>query len=204
VYRSVFGTDDCLEEALANAFSFRWMRYSETARKTLSVPVRDATTQHQSIRLPHDPPGYNQALHYIDHDSFKRGESILATQVNEGVVSPRQRPDDFALATQMTAPFYTKRSNIWIVVERGKPPALPTGIHPLTTCSTRQMQRILESHGYKHVQGSGKGSHVKLSKSGERPIILPGNRKNLSPGVTREALTAIDHRIRDLPDLLKD
>lgn len=36
----------------------------------------------------------------------------------------------------------------------------------------KEMVKLLSSHGWKKVKG-GKGSHVKMDKSGNRPIIVP-------------------------------
>ncbi len=61
---------------------------------------------------------------------------------------------------------------------------------------------LRKHHGYEAVPG-GKGSHVKLKKSGSPTIILPGNRPALSPGVVKHALSAIGgFPLKRLPDLL--
>jgi hypothetical protein len=45
---------------------------------------------------------------------------------------------------------------------------------------------------------------VKLAKPGTKPIILPGNRSTLSPGVVKQVLDAIGgYPISRLPDLLE-
>lgn len=44
----------------------------------------------------------------------------------------------------------------------------------------REAERILKESGSQEVKGSGKGSHRKFEKSGERPITLPSHGKELS------------------------
>jgi predicted RNA binding protein YcfA (HicA-like mRNA interferase family) len=57
--------------------------------------------------------------------------------------------------------------------------------------------------GWQVVQG-GKGSHVKLKKPDAPTIILPGDRRELSPGVTRQVLRILgNYSFHDLPELLR-
>jgi predicted RNA binding protein YcfA (HicA-like mRNA interferase family) len=64
------------------------------------------------------------------------------------------------------------------------------------------MQKFLEKNGYELVDG-GKGSHQKYKKAGAPTIILPANRGDLSPVVTRNTLKALGYdSLRDLPGLL--
>jgi predicted RNA binding protein YcfA (HicA-like mRNA interferase family) len=71
------------------------------------------------------------------------------------------------------------------------------------SCSTKELIRLCEKHGWQQVPG-GKGSHVKLKKPGaERPIIIPGNRKRLSPGSLNSTLKPLGIRnAQELPELL--
>ncbi len=201
VYRPTFLTDRCLEEGLANAFSYLWVK--KNGRKFLGADARDATIAWMEATVPHHPPGYRQDLKKLSRSDFDDTHALLATQISEGVETPFQDPRELALANQMTRPFFTYPSNIWIVTPPGSPPVLPTGIYPYATCSTRQMGTILERRGYQKVPG-GKGSHEKYKKPGERPVILPGNRKTLSPGVTRQALRPIGKSLKDLQELLHE
>ncbi|MDB3948965.1 hypothetical protein N9370_04320, partial [Paracoccaceae bacterium] len=66
------------------------------------------------------------------------------------------------------------------------------------------LQKALTKHyGFKKVVG-GKGNHIKLERLGFRPIILPGNRKVVSPGVVKQILDIFGgHSISKVPDLIK-
>lgn len=47
------------------------------------------------------------------------------------------------------------------------------------------------------------GSHLKLARRSTRTIVLPGDRRELSPGIANQVLKVIGpHSIADLPKLL--
>ena len=55
------------------------------------------------------------------------------------------------------------------------------------------MIKALRQLGYDRSAG-GKGSHVKLVADGQPPLILPGDRKDLSPVVLRSIAKALGYR----------
>jgi hypothetical protein len=95
--------------------------------------------------------------------------------------------------------------DIYVILPRGGRPLFkPTSIDPGFTISSKDLIGALKKHhGYQQTQG-GKGSHVKLTKTGAPNIHIPGNRAVVSPGVVKQALTALGgYPISRLPDLVE-
>ena len=199
-FRSVYdvlrtsGSKDLHEEALANADSFN--RLSEEAySRWVSVPVLEATYEYLSWRFPFDPPGYNQAPMYLASPSFDRCEYLLKSQVQEKSATPYRSIGDWQLAPRMNQSLFTCRSDIWTIIAAGTRSIFPTA-PPYPAVSTNVIIRALAGIGYKRVKG-GKGSHIKLAATGLPTIILPGQRKDLSPVVIRNIAKALGYRNAD-------
>ena len=95
-------------------------------------------------------------------------------------------------------------ASIYVVLPKGSIPIFrPTWVDPGTTVSTKDLVGALTKHyGYEQVAG-GKGSHVKLKKTGAPTITLAGNRPVLSPGLVKHALDALGgYPISRVPDLI--
>ena len=199
VYRPTLYTDSCLEEALANADSYR--RLSEFSRKNpIPYPIMIGAKQYLKNTFKYDPPGYRMAEYYLSQNDFKNGVSLLQCQINEGALATRQSHLDWLSATQMMHSLFNHRSNIYSIVKRGSRPILPSKVFP-KPCSTSDMIKIYQNKGFSVVPG-GKGSHVKLKNSNGDTMILPGNRKELSVGVLNSALKSLGYSIGDLPNIL--
>jgi predicted RNA binding protein YcfA (HicA-like mRNA interferase family) len=193
------GSDDLHEEALANAESY--LRLHEVAyRRWLSPPVYDAARAYLRWRFPLDPPGYRMATSYLTEDAFDTCEYLLKSQIQEKVQKPFRTTSDWQLSPRINQSLFTCRSDIWTIVAPGAAPVLPVG-PPYPSISTTAMTKSLGKLGYTVVRG-GKGSHIKLRASGRATIILPGDRKNLSPGVIRSVATALGYT--GIHDLQKD
>ena len=110
----------------------------------------------------------------------------------DGKRTPTTPPSDWIVAPNMITALASIKSEIFVILPHGARPTFnPTWIAPGFTVSSRQLEDALCRHyGYQHVAG-GKGSHVKLKKEGHKPIIIPGNKKVLSPGVVKSALNTI-------------
>jgi len=200
VYRPNYLTDDCLEEALANADSYRRLAtlpYSRLIGRT----VLSATREHLEATFRTDPPGYRMADRYLTKGAFDLGANLLQGQVKEALLKPAQPAGDWLAAKQLLRSYFSIHSNIYTVVPRGKRPLLPSKVIP-KTCSTSDMVKLYKSRGYIEVPG-GKGSHVKLKKPGAPTMHLPGNRKSLSPGILSGALKNLgNYKISDLDRLV--
>jgi predicted RNA binding protein YcfA (HicA-like mRNA interferase family) len=207
VYLVLAGTDDHLEEALANASSFRRLTKPPYIR-LIDPAVWEATRRYLLHDFPFNPPGYRKAPDYLRNAQFKDGEYLICAQINEvnkhPVTTPSRSPHDWDMAPGIYSPLYNLRSQVWTVVRRGTSPRLPVrGILHYRQSSTAEIIRLLVSKGFQVVQG-GKGSHVKLKKQGAPTVVLPGNRRDLTPGALRNALAAIgNYRLDDLPWLLR-
>lgn len=203
IYAGSKGTDDQLEEALANADCYRRLSTQPYAF-WLTPHVVKAIRDYLMWQYPYDPPGYRMAVHYLTKGEFSSGENFLQAQVKEISLKPAQPADEWDMAPRMTQSFLPVTANIWTVIPAGTMPRLPVRpIAPIRTCSTRDMQRLYEQAGYAEVEG-GKGSHVKLKKPGAPTMILPGNRSELSPGVAKTALRVLgDFDLHDLPNLVR-
>ncbi len=199
VYRPNLYTDDCLEEALANADSYR--RISDFTRTDpLLNQIKYGAKQYLKDTFKYDPPGYRKAQFYLGQEEFKNGLAILQCQINEGTLSIKQNHEDWFYATQMIHSLFNHRSSIYSVVKKGTRPILPSRIFP-KPCSTDEMIKIYKAKGYHPIPG-GKGSHVKLRNSNGETMILPGNRKELSIGVLNSALKNLGYSIKDLSNLI--
>jgi hypothetical protein len=197
VYKVTAGTDDQLEEALANAFMYRDLDESTWISNSLAVAARSYLTK----SFPINPPGYRLAPRYLSNRDFDTGQRNFFSQVLEGNLHPRHASKYWTMAPRINHAIFNVKADIWTVVPRGKKSIVPNTATPLRTCSTEQIVRVCGRHGYTITQG-GKGSHIKLKKSGSPTIIVPGNRDNVSPGVAKNILASLGYKINQLPDLI--
>ncbi len=203
VYRPCRDKDEQIEEALANADSVLRLTEPHYSRK-LGPVVRKALRRHLEFRIPFDPPGYRMGCHYLTDEKFDAGENLLQGRVSEAVMTPTQPASDWRIASHLTQSLFRVTDHVWWVVPKGGSPRIPGRAMPVRTCSTRDMIRVCEQHGYRQVSG-GKGSHVKMKKLVGGPmIILPGNRSELSPPVARNILKALgNYGLQDLKRLVE-
>lgn len=200
VYMPNRGTDDQLEEAIANAFMYRSL--------FLDMPwiprdVLRATQEYLCASFPHDPPGYRKAVDYLGKRRFESGQHLLLCRAQEASVNPICNRDDWKIAPRINQSFFNIQSDIYTVVRKGQKSILPTSAISLSTCSTSDMIRICQGKGYATIPGGGKGSHIKMECPGRPVVIIPGNRSNLSPGVAKNILTTIGgYKIKDIPMLM--
>lgn len=202
VYQKAAGTDDQLEEALANANMYHRLGHQPYA-KWISPPIRDALREYLRWSFPFNPPGYRRALDYLKKTDFDDGENLLQGQVKEATLQPVQPTADWDIAPRLMQSIFPVTSNIWTVVPKGQRSIFPT-VQPVRTCGTKALIALLERVGYTHVGGT---KHDKLEHSGWPTIILPRNRSNLSPGVVKTVLHALNRisnrsfTLHDLPQL---
>jgi len=202
VYQATKGTDEQLEEGLANANMYARLG-EEPYRQWMSFPVLEALRAYLRWSFPMDPPGYRKAVDYLRKPDFDAGENLLHGQVKEASLRPAQPTGDWDIAPRLMQSFFTVTSDIWTVIPLGSKPVLPTlPVAPVRTCSTAEMIKLYKQAGYAEVAG-GKGSHVKLAKPGAPTMILPGDRRELSPGVAKTAIRVLGgFNLIDLPELL--
>lgn len=203
VYSRTFLTSDCLEESLANAESYRRLgepRYVQRVDPAIGGGLR----RYLKWSIPQQPPGYREGVHYLSDTPYRNGLHTLQSQVLDGVIPPTTPPGHWSVAPNMITALADIADDIYVVLPKGARPIFQsTSVDPGATVSSRALEGALTRHyGYRHVPG-GKGSHVKLAKPGSKPIIIPGNRSVVSPGVVKQALAALGgYPISRLPDLL--
>lgn len=195
VYRPYFRTDDCLEEALANADSWhriadkpyaRWLSIGgHPAGRVSSRDIRVAARKALEWSFAFSPPGYRMASNYLNDPAFEEGEDRLHGQVQEATLTLGRKSSEWSVAPRLMQSIFPLSEKIWTVVPAGRSSVFPTrSVAPIATASTAVTQKLLESNGYSVVSG-GKGSHVKMKDFSGKTIVLPGNRDHLSPGVAR-------------------
>lgn len=197
VYKVADRTDNQIEEALANAFMYREVN----ASRWVPTSLAEAARRYLLRTFPHNPPGYRLAGNYLTKHKFFDGQRELFSRVLEGSLSPSHSPAYWNMAPRMNNAIFNITSDIWTVVPRGGKAIVPTTATPLKTCSSNQMVKVCNEHGYSITSG-GKGSHIKLKKPGNPTLIIPGNRDNVSPGVAKSILESLGYKLNQLPDLL--
>jgi predicted RNA binding protein YcfA (HicA-like mRNA interferase family) len=71
------------------------------------------------------------------------------------------------------------------------------------TLSTSQLVKLAKKQGWTVKHGTGEGSHVRMEHPNSPSLTVPGNRRDLSPGVVKAALKAFGgYRLDDLAALL--
>ena len=201
VYRKTFGMDDNLEEALANADAFRRLKTAPYSR-CLGKTVGNALQKYLKWHFPFDLPGYRMASLYLTKAKFNRAMNLLQSQVQEANLHPGIPYWDWELANRLYQSFFKVTDHLWTVVKPGSRvrPLLP--VLPYRSISSREMIKVAENEGYTIINGAGKGSHVRMGKTGCRSLTIPGNCRDLSPGVTKSTLKVLGKTLNDIPSLL--
>lgn len=204
VYRRHYLTSDCLEESLANADSYRRLNEGRI-KKNLDGAIWRGLKVYLKDSFLSQPPGYREGYDHTSDSSFRSGLYLLQSQVLDGMLSPTTPPNNWKVAPNMITALENIKSNIFIILPHGAQPVFnPTWIAPGFTVSSHQLEDwCLHHHGYQRVAG-GKGSHVKVKKDG-KSIMIPGNKKVLSPGIVKSALDTIGgYSQAKLQDVLQD
>jgi hypothetical protein len=123
VYQRVLGTDDCLEEALANADAHR--RLSENAYASWMGPtVVRAARDSLERSWRQSPPGYRKAGLYVGGRSNRDALALFKAQVHEARTRPR-RVDPWRHSANMHESLFSVTSNIYVVIPVGTTPVMP-------------------------------------------------------------------------------
>ena len=125
VYLPARGTDDQLEEALANASIYRRLP-TDPYERWISEPIVEATLQYLLATFPHEPRGYRKAVNYLGVTSFEAGENRLHGRVHEATSHPVQPATDWAIATRLMQSLFKVTDKIWVLVTPGGRPILPS------------------------------------------------------------------------------
>jgi hypothetical protein len=188
VYDVVKGTDNWLEEALANWSAWDWYR-SQGTQATFGRLTGSVDRLHSVVEASLDlsPPGYRE---------WRRGNSvaawrIFATQLSTGrpKASAAGLPLPLESILRSSPPYDLQPSDIPLrFVGRG---AIANHLqaHPASfnVPSRRELERALKYLGHRVDPSGGKGSHQKWTSSDQRAFILP-TRDPVSVGVFKTFL----------------
>jgi hypothetical protein len=205
-FKSVFGqlrtagSDALLEEALACAEIIRRMRNEDIYKRSIPLDIRKAARTFLLDWLPMLPPGYRKAPDYLADPAFDEARNVLSSQIHEARQRPMRRAAEWHLTPHSYHGLFDCKTVTHVLVPDGTTPVIPWFGEPLAlSMSTEAAVKRAMSAGYALVPGGGKGSHIKLRAEGRPMIILPANRKSLSPNVLNSVKTALELRsIRDL------
>jgi len=194
------GSDELLEEALACADIIRRMRTENVYQRSIPSDIQHAAQAYLLDWLPTLPTGYRKAPDYLKDPAFDQARNILSSQIHEGRQHPMRRADEWHLMPHSYHGLFDCKTVTHVLVPVGTTPLIPWFGEPLAlSMSTEAVKRVI-SAGYAIVPGGGKGSHIKLRAAGRPMIIIPANRKSLSPNVLNSVKTALD--LRSVKDLL--
>jgi predicted RNA binding protein YcfA (HicA-like mRNA interferase family) len=184
-----------LEDALANAEIVRYLRESQNRRLLGQLVTAAAIDYFEHTFIPQSPAGYRDALKYLSRDAFKAGERDLQSRLDESSLTPTRANYEWMAAPRLTHGLFDRNDNIWTIVRPGIRSIFPT--IPLTV-SSRDLVSCLRSLGWTVRGGRGKGSHVRMTSfDGRSHATVPGNRRDLTPGVVKSVERAVGRPIRE-------
>jgi hypothetical protein len=127
VYGQVLMTDDCLEEALANADSYRRINAKPYSNFNYPHLMKGVVKGYLIHKFRCDPPGYRCAIDYLTDNKFKKGLCLLQGQVKEGRLNPLQPSNHWLIAPDLTRALFNFKSspNLFVVVPKGQKSCLP-------------------------------------------------------------------------------
>jgi hypothetical protein len=192
VYRPTFGTDDCLEEGLANAEIFQ--RINEPRYKArLDANIISGFKSYLVDSIKGAPAGYRTGINYLSEKAFKIGLGTLQSQMFDASLSPSKVASHWQVATHMTRSLADITTNIWVIIPRmGMPIISSSAIDPRGTISTNKVTSTLTKfYNFSVIKGAGKGSHVKLKDQNGRTVVLSGNRPAVNPKELKDVIEAV-------------
>ena len=204
VYRKTYLSDNCLEEALANADSYKRLSEGRYMRK-IDPEIRLGLREFLRFDIPLQSPGYRKGVEYINKNAFADGLKKLQSQILETSLKPKMDPNDWSVAPKMTTALKSIDTRIYTILPKGSTPILPSRhFDPRSTASSKNLKDALINHYDYSLFSGGKGSHIKLKRKNFPTIILPGNRQTVSPGIIKQVLNIFGgHPISKLPELLE-
>jgi len=130
VYSQVLNTDDCLEEALANADSYRRINDKPYSNFNYPLLMKGVVKEYLKHKFRHEPPGYRLATNFLSDEKFKKGLCLLQGQVKEVKLNPIQPSSDWLIAPDLTRALFNLNSKINLlgIMPKGKKLYLPVYI----------------------------------------------------------------------------
>lgn len=197
VYRPTFGSDENLEEALANADAFERIG-KNPYKRVLPSKIRTAVRRWMRWRFDHrDPPGYRMAKDYLGAN-FASGADLLQTQVLEASLTPKSNPDHWQAGPHMLRSIFPITSDIYVIIPSGSTSSFPTTGFPYTV-SVRETQRWLKKNGFTKLPDRGKGDHERYERADGTQVGLDAGGREVSRHIERtiaQALGVSQHDFR--------
>lgn len=184
VYRPSFGTDDNLEEALANADAYRRLDHAPYKR-ALPAKIRTALRRWMTWRFEHvDPPGYRMAQHYLTPAAFTAGAELLQTQLWEASLRPVSNPEHWQAGPNLLRSVFPINADIYLVIPAGSTTAFPVTGRPYTV-PVKKVEQWLTRNGFTKLPGRGKGDHAVFKRADGVQVGLDGGARELSRQIER-------------------
>jgi hypothetical protein len=191
VYRASVGTDQNLEEALANADAYQRVA-NDPYKRVLPPKIRTALRRWMKWRFKYiDPPGYRMAQHYLRGQDFVAGAETLQTQVFEASLTPTSNPAHWQAGPHLLRSVFSITSDIYLIIPVGAIASFPTRSRPYTV-SVRQTQEWLRRNGFAILPGRGKGDHERYERADGMQIGLDGGARELSRQIERTIARALN------------
>ena len=198
VYRHFAGTDDQIEEGLANADSWRRMTEPAYTRWTGGT-VNKAARAYLKDSFGAAPPAYRNARLLLGGDEFEQEQEQLFVQLQDGLAGARPFPSEFGIATQLNRSLFTVSQRIWTVVPAAARSILPT--HPaVAPLATARLEKYIKKEGWAEVPGGGKGGHRKFRNTDGEMIILRAE-KDVSLPVLKSTADTLGVSVYELKEL---
>ena len=186
VYWRHYCTHDCLEEALANADSYRRLRELRFRRR-IDPDLIGNLKSYLKYSFSSQPDGYNDAIKYLKNKDHKKGLFNLQSQVLDGTLNPKTNPDHWVISPNVITSLFDITDDIHIIVPIGTKPIISTKkIDVAFSASSRNLTKALTKHYGCEVVKGGKGSHVKFKNPKLPNFIIPGSRKEVSIGILKQ------------------
>ena len=195
-YARTAGTDDQLEEALANAYVHR-MLTRRAHSSGVPADVRRLVAQQVRDGWAHDDPGYRRAAGHLTPEAWARGLGELHGRVDEASATPSRRAIWRHLGPDLTGSFLDPARDVFAVAPVGAEPLLPRRTPGAPSCTSAQMVALLERHGYEQVRRQ-RGPALRLTCKGRAVAVVPAS-GTLSSGATARLLALVDADPADLP-----
>lgn len=206
VYKRAKGTNDLIEEALANAFAYRSVQHPNfsqviSIRSVGGVEIEDVVLAYLKDRSQTDPPGYNRALEFVTDRGLEQGLSLLLAQITESNIKPlRASPDASVLAGEFAPLFADEEVRCVEVPEALGQVILAKAAIPFDNRGKR-LQKLMQTKGFILER---QGKHEVWAKPGSSPIPVPRTR-SLTDGTAEAILKKIDpvYRLRNFEEIMR-
>lgn len=197
VYRPALlaGSDDLLEEALANAFAFHEAKTADFGHVDLG-PAVIALRAAEVSSWASSPPGYRAASNFKASIKFKMGKLLLSKWLSKGKLDFAQIPLEVSSFDIQSSPLERGYADNWnFVITRQTQPTLP---HFSFTVRTKDLEPLLRDHGYSPTD-RGAGSHQVWGKAGAPIITLPYRKDQEGNEVLKSTAKTLGYSsVRDL------